>query len=53
VASFSTMSSLAGAYGGLPLSLLHGEVVDGTTKQTGSLLDALSQILNVSLTRSI
>jgi len=47
-APLSTMSSLAGNYGGLPLSLLHGEVTDGVTKQTGSVLDALSQVMQIA-----
>lgn len=46
-APLSMMPSLAGAYGGLPLSLLHGETIDGKTKQSGSMLDALGQIAGI------
>lgn len=47
-APLSTISSLAGNYGSLPLSLLHGEVTDGKTKETGSALDALGQLAQIA-----
>jgi len=49
-APLSTIGSLVGAYNGLPLDLLHGSVTDSKTKQTGSVLDALSQIAGIAST---
>lgn len=53
-APLGAISSLSGAYGSLPLSLLHGQVTDGTSKatetQTGSWLDALQQMAQIAST---
>jgi hypothetical protein len=47
-APLSGLSSLVGSYGSLPLSLLHGEVTNSKTKETGSALDALQQMVNIA-----
>lgn len=47
-APLSTISSLAGSYGSLPLSLLHGDVTNTKTTQTGSVLDALQQMAQIA-----
>lgn len=47
-APLSTIASLVSAYGGLPLSLLHGEIREGVTKETGSVLDALGQVAGIA-----
>ena len=49
-APLTTLASLMGDYGGLPLSLLHGETVNsnGTTKQSGSVLDAMTQLAGIA-----
>lgn len=47
-APLSTLSSLVSAYGGLPLSLLHGETTNGVTKQSGSVLDALGGLAQIA-----
>jgi len=47
-APLSTASSLSSAYGALPLQMLHGQVTQGKTTQTGSLLDALQQIAGIA-----
>jgi hypothetical protein len=49
-APLSTLGSLVGAYGGLPLNLLHGQVTDSKTKETGSVLDALTQMAGIAST---
>jgi hypothetical protein len=49
-APLSSLSSLAGNYGSLPLSLLHGEVTNSKTKETGSMLDALGQMAQIAST---
>ena len=42
-APLSTMSSLAGSYGSLPLSLLHGETTNGTTKTSSNIWEDLQK----------
>lgn len=51
-APLSAIGSLAGAYSGLPLSLLHGSVTDSKTKETDSVLGALGQIAGIASTLS-
>lgn len=47
-APLSTIGSLSGAYSGLPLNLLQGQVTDSKTKETDSVLGALGQIANLA-----
>ena len=47
-APLTSLATLTGAYGGLPLSLLNGRITEGTTKETGSVLDAIGQIAGIA-----
>jgi len=47
-APLSTLSTLAGAYQQLPLSLLNGRITEGATKETGSVLDAIGQMVDIA-----